>query len=72
MSKQLQPEELQQVKDIRKLYADIAFELGNIELQKRNLLKQYDNVVLSEQALANTLNEKYGTGKINLETGEIE
>lgn len=71
MSKQLTPEELEQVKNIRKQYADIAFSLGELELQKRNLLNQHDNLVLQEQALAADLNTKYGTGTINVETGEI-
>ena len=71
MSKQLTPEELEQVKNIRKQYAEIAYNLGELELQKRNLLNQHDNLVLQEQALAADLNAKYGTGTINVETGEI-
>jgi hypothetical protein len=59
------------VKNIRKQYADIAYSLGENQLQKRNLLNQYDNLTLQEQALAADLNTKYGTGSINVETGEI-
>jgi hypothetical protein len=71
MSNKLTPEELEQVKNIRKQYADIAYSLGENQLQKRNLLNQYDNLTLQEQALAADLNTKYGTGSINVETGEI-
>jgi hypothetical protein len=71
MSNKLTPEELEQVKNIRKQYADIAYSLGENQLQKRNLLNQYDNLTLQEQALAVDLNTKYGTGSINVETGEI-
>jgi hypothetical protein len=71
MSNKLTPEELEQVKNIRKQYAEIAYSLGENQLQKRNLLNQYDNLTLQEQALAADLNTKYGTGSINVETGEI-
>jgi hypothetical protein len=71
MSNKLTPEELEQVKNIRKQYADIAYSLGENQLQKRNLLNQYDNLTLQEQALVADLNTKYGTGSINVETGEI-
>lgn len=71
MNNKLTPEELEQVKNIRKQYADIAYSLGENQLQKRNLLNQYDNLTLQEQALAADLNTKYGTGSINVETGEI-
>lgn len=71
MSKTLASEELEQVRNIRKQYADIAYSLGELELQKRNLLNQHDNLILQEQALASELNTKYGTGTINVETGEI-
>ena len=46
MSNKLTPEELEQVKNIRKQYADIAYSLGENQLQKRNLLNQYDNFAL--------------------------
>ena len=71
MSNKLTPEELEQVKNIRKQYSEIAYSLGENQLQKRNLLNQYDNLTLQEQALVADLNTKYGTGSINVETGEI-
>ena len=84
-NKQLTPEELQSVKDLQKQYNKFVFELGSIEAQLQNILankalaETEKNTILEdlkklgdrERELISTLQEKYGVGNINPETGEI-
>ena len=84
-TKQLTPEELQQIQDMQTQYNKFVFELGSIEAQLQALLQQKvviesekDGIVsdlktLSEQerVLVRDLQEKYGIGNINPQTGEI-
>jgi len=83
--KQLTPEELQQIQDMQTQYNKFVFELGSIEAQLQALLQQKiviesekDGIVsdlktLSEQerVMVRDLQEKYGVGNINPQTGEI-
>ena len=84
-TKQLTPEELQQIQEMQQQYNKFVFELGNVEAQLQGLLQQ--KVVLEtekegivsdiktlgekERVLIRDLQEKYGTGNINPQTGEI-
>ena len=84
-TKQLAPEELQQIQELQKQYNQFVFDLGSIEAQLQGLLAQKSLLetekegVLSdiktlgdkERVLVTMLQEKYGTGNINPETGEI-
>jgi len=84
-TKQLTPEELQTIQELQKQYNQFVFDLGSIEAQLQGLLAQKDLLekekdgVLSdiktlgdkERELVVTLQEKYGTGNINPQTGEI-
>jgi hypothetical protein len=84
-TKQLTPEELQQIQDMQTQYNKFVFELGNIEAQLQALLQQKvviesekegivsDLKTLSEQerVMVRDLQEKYGVGNINPQTGEI-
>ena len=83
--KVLTAEELQQIKDLQQQYNKFVFELGSIEAQLQNILANKSlaetekNNILSdlkslgerERELISTLQEKYGVGNINPETGEI-
>lgn len=76
--KKLSEEELQQIKEIKQEYANLAMSLGEVELQKSNLEKEksrllnyQDQLGTKETDLAKQLTEKYGNGSINIETGEI-
>ena len=83
--KKLTTEELQQIKDMQAQYNKFVFELGSIEAQIQNLLSakaaaetEKDNILGDikklgerEKELVKTLQEKYGNGNINIETGEI-
>jgi chromosome segregation ATPase len=84
-TKQLTPEELQQIQEMQTQYNKFVFELGSIEAQLQSLLqqkvlleKEKENVLNDikslgerERVLVTTLQEKYGTGNIDPQTGEI-
>ena len=84
-TKQLTPEELQQIQEMQKQYNQFVFELGSVEAQLQNLYKakaelekEKDNIVGDiaklgerERELVNSLQTKYGTGNIDPQTGEI-
>jgi chromosome segregation ATPase len=84
-TKQLTPEELQQIQELQKQYNQFVFDLGSIEAQIQGLLAQKELLekeksgVLSdiktlgdkERELVVNLQEKYGMGNINPQTGEI-
>ena len=83
--KQLTAEELQSIKDLQQQYNKFVFELGSIEAQLQALLVQKtrieaekDNIISDitklggrEREVVTALQEKYGVGNINPETGEI-
>ena len=82
---QLTQEELQSVRDLQSKYNQTLFEIGVTEAQRLALLEQVEKresdkkVLLSDLAtieqkeneLVKSLQEKYGAGSINPETGEI-
>jgi prefoldin subunit 5 len=84
-TKQLTPEELQQIQELQKQYNQFVFDLGSIEaqlqalLQQKSLLETEKEGVLSdiktlgdkERVLVTMLQEKYGTGNIDPQSGEI-
>ncbi len=76
--KKLTTEELESVKSIRQEYNNLAISLGELELQasniareKQRLLDTHKQTIEKESELAKQLQEKYGAGSINIETGEI-
>ena len=78
MSKQLTAEELQQIKDLKQEYTNLTIALGELELQKANITDEQANLLNSrksiydkESVLIKQLQEKYGQGSINTETGEV-
>ena len=84
-TQKLTQEELQQVQELQVQYNKFVFELGSVEAQLQGLAKtkslletEKDNIVSDinklgerEKELVNTLQEKYGAGNINPQTGEI-
>ena len=84
-TKQLTPEELQQIQEMQTQYNKFVFELGSVEAQLQALLQQKvvlesekDGIVSDlktlgeqERVLVRDLQEKYGVGNINPQTGEI-
>lgn len=72
IAKKLTAEELQAVKSLRQEYANLAYALGDIELQKATLLENQKELVNREKQIAKQLQEKYGQGSIDLDTGEVK
>ena len=84
-SQKLTSEEITSITDLQKQYNTNIFELGSIEAQislittqqksleaeKNNILNDLNKIVEREKALVDSLEEKYGTGNIDLENGTI-
>ena len=82
---QLTPEELQSIKDLQSKYNQTIFEIGAAEAQlivfqqnidklqeaKKGLISDLTTIERKEAELVKSLQEKYGEGNINIETGEI-
>jgi flagellar biosynthesis chaperone FliJ len=82
---QLTTEELQQIKDLQSKYNQTIFEIGASEAQliafqqgidklqkaKEGLLSDLSTIEQKESELVKSLQEKYGQGEIDIETGEI-
>jgi hypothetical protein len=71
--------ELEDIKSIKQEYSNLSLSLGEIELsinnlnnQKQYFLEIHKQLFEKENELAKILNEKYGIGTINIETGVIE
>ena len=85
MSSKLTAEELQQIKDLQSKYNQAIFEIGASETQliafqqgieklqqaKKDLVSNLTTIEQKESELVKSLQEKYGQGNINPETGEI-
>ena len=78
-NEKLTQEELQRIQQLQNQSQGIVNELGTIEITRINLDARYNaakealNALReAEQGLAKELQEKYGDGTINLNTGEIE
>lgn len=74
----LTQEELQKINKLNTERADLIskfgaleYELQNMKLEKENLIKELS--ILNKKSLetGNQLQEKYGEGNINIETGEF-
>jgi oligoribonuclease NrnB/cAMP/cGMP phosphodiesterase (DHH superfamily) len=82
---QLAPEELQSIKDLQSKYNQTIFEVGAAEAQlivfqqnidklqeaKKGLVSDLTTIEKKESELVKSLQEKYGQGNIDIETGEI-
>ena len=78
-------EELDQITELRDGNSQKISEFGQVELEillanqrlqslddaKKNLQKDYIGLQTKEQALVQTLNEKYGAGSVDLSNGEF-
>lgn len=84
-TKKLTSEEITSITDLQKQYNTNIFELGSVEAQislitaqlkaleaeKNNILNDLNKIGEREKALVDSLQEKYGTGNIDLENGTI-
>ena len=83
--KKLTEEEITQIKEMQTQYNKFVFELGSFEAQlaeiathritleteKNDVLNDIKSLTIREKELLTSLQEKYGVGNINIETGEI-
>lgn len=84
-TKKLTQEELQSIQELQKQFNQFVFELGNVEAQIQGLLHQKSlletekegivgdikTLTNKEKDLVASLQEKYGNGSIDPQTGEI-
>ena len=84
--KDLLPEEVTELKELSDRYSNIVRELGEKDLEifeleekldqfkhdKKLLLSDYISLKVKNEELTTKLIDKYGEGKINLETAKIE
>ena len=71
MSKiKLSEKELQMLKDLQTEGNELIFSLGQLEAQKVPLYSSVKEVQEKQDKLGKELQEKYGDGNIDLETGE--
>ena len=69
--KKLTAEEVQSVKNVKSEYTELAMALGELEIEKSRLLELRKDLYVREGNLAQQLQDKYGQGSIDLDTGEI-
>ena len=83
--KKLTEEEIAQIKELQTQYNKFVFDLGSIEAQlaemanhktfmeseKANVFGDIKTLTTKEKELLTSLQDKYGMGNINIETGEI-
>jgi len=84
--KVLLQEEISQLRELNKKYSDLISSVGELEIkldlleqkkteflsEKKLLLSDYSKLKDMETEITNKLLEKYGEGKIDLESGKIE
>lgn len=84
MIHKLTEQELQTINELETTYAQLTTEFGRLSIEKKIIEKQLakvseleaaaeirlTNLQTEESSFAKTINEKYGVGTINLETGE--
>ena len=84
--KMLSAEEISQLRDLNKKYSDTIASLGETEIkidliknkleelenEKKMLLRDYSTIKQQETDITNKLLEKYGEGKVDLDSGKIE
>jgi uncharacterized coiled-coil DUF342 family protein len=82
----LLPEEVTELRELSNRYSNIVKDLGEKDLEifelkekleefkrdKELLFSDYTNLKAKNEELTSKLIDKYGEGKINLETGKIE
>lgn len=70
--KKINESELAALQEVVKLMTDIKTTIGSLELEKTNLLLQYEAVNKELDKTRDALKESYGDINVNLSTGEYE
>jgi len=85
-NKELTKEELESLKEVNTRYNNLLVSVGELEIsledanarvtaikaEKVNLMADYSSLKTKSEELSNKLVEKYGPGRIDIETGKIE
>ena len=71
-------EELRRVNEVRTQFAELTLEYGKLWFTKRMLDKelnqiegQFEQLLTKEESLMKELNDRYGIGNLNVESGEF-
>ena len=67
----LQEEELQNITTVQNQITQLVYNLGQLEIQKSNVLTQFEVSQSELNKLGKELQEKYGEGDLDLKTGEL-
>ncbi len=67
----LQKEEIKSLNSTQDSLNQIIFALGQLDIQKLELEEQYKAILTKQNKLVRELEDKYGEGKLNLNTGEF-
>ena len=67
----LQKKELQELKELRDKGNNLIFSLGNLVIQQFDLYSQFIEVREDQNKVGKELQEKYGEGNIDLDTGKF-
>ena len=70
--KKINESELTALQEVVKLMTDIKTAIGSLELEKTNLVLQYEGVNKELDKTRDALKESYGDINVNLSTGEYE
>jgi|TARA_B100000282_G_C31642637_1_gene449263 hypothetical protein len=67
----LQKKELQELKELRDKGNNLIFSLGNLVIQQFDLYSQFVEIREDQNKVGKELQEKYGEGNIDLDTGKF-
>jgi len=77
-TKKLSQQQLQQIKSIQQKNQSVVQELGEIEILKLQLKKRqqtahkyFEDLLEEQQTIAQELEDIFGKGSVNIETGEF-
>lgn len=77
-AKKIEADELRRAQAVRQTFAGLTHEYGKlafaertIDKEKKTLENRMDALAKEEELLMQELNDKYGTGTLNVETGEF-
>jgi len=77
--KVLTEEEIKELKELKTSFDSTIYALGTVEAEitaledsKLELKKQLIEITNKEKSVAKKLEEKYGAGRLSIDTGEIE
>jgi len=69
--KKVTKKELETLQDLVKRINQGTFNVGNVELQKKNMIDELHGLIAALEAEKQVLQKKYGDKEINVMTGEI-